>query len=111
MSSTTADRRTLRGLLLRVGSVEAVLEDRGDGAVASRADVIAAPAGGFEACRPIALGEPEDAEAGPEALLGMRLGLHDRLEQRLRCRPDLRGLLHDAGGRPVAEAGPEALLG
>ena len=67
------DRRAFRGLLLRVGSIEPVLEDRSDGAVASRADVVAAPAGGFEPGNSIFLGEPQDAEAGAESLLGVRL--------------------------------------
>jgi len=79
------DGRAVRDLLLRVGSIEPVLEDRGDGAVASRADVIAAPTGSLETVDPIFLGEPQDAEAGAESLLGMRLGRHDRFEQRERC--------------------------
>ena len=46
------DRRAVRRLLSRVGFVEPVLEDRGDRAVAGRADVVAAPAGGFEPVEP-----------------------------------------------------------
>src|SRR5262245_25369827 len=97
-------RRAVRDLLLRVGSVEAVLEDRGDGAVASRADVIAAPTGSFEPVDSIFLGEPQDAEAGAESLLGMRLRAHDRFEQRERCRTDLLSLSHEARWRPLGIA-------
>ena len=42
---------------LREGLVEPVLQDRGDRAVAGRADVVAAPAGGLERLGAIALGE------------------------------------------------------
>src|SRR6516162_5738000 len=97
-------RRAVRDLLLRVGSVEAVLEDRGDGAVASRADVIAAPTGSFEPVDSIFLGEPQDAEAGAESLLGMRLRADDRFEQRERCRTDLLSLSHEARWRPLGIA-------
>src|SRR5262244_26076 len=97
-------RRAVRDLLLRVGSVEAVLEDRSDGAVASRADVIAAPTGSFEPVDSIFLGEPQDAEAGAESLLGMRLRAHDRFEQRERCRTDLLSLSHEARWRPLGIA-------
>src|SRR3546814_6384417 len=43
----------------------------------------AAPAGGLDAHRAVGAGQRQDAEAGPEALLGMRLGAHDRRAQRL----------------------------
>src|SRR5437016_1782802 len=59
-----------------------MLQDRLDRAVAGGADVIAAPAGGFEPCRAVAPGEAQNAETGAEALLGMGLGLHDRLDER-----------------------------
>jgi hypothetical protein len=36
-----------------------MLEDRGDGAVAASADVVAAPAGGIEPLDAISLGEPQ----------------------------------------------------
>jgi len=53
------DRRAFRWLPLAVGPVEAMLEDRGDGAVAASADVVAAPAGGIEPLDAISLGEPQ----------------------------------------------------
>ena len=43
-----------------------------------------------------------------EALLGMRLGLHDRLEQRDRRRADLGGLAHHPGRRPFGVAAVRA---
>src|SRR5258708_2854282 len=75
------DRRAFRWLPLAVGPVEAMLEDRGDGAVAASAVVVAAPAGGIEPLDAISLGEPQNAEAGAEPLLGMRLRPRDCLEQ------------------------------
>ena len=94
------NRRAVPDLLLRIGSVEPVLEDRGDRAVASRADVIAAPASGFEPVGAIFLGEPQDAEAGAESLLGVRLRAHARFERRDRCRTDLLRLSPEARRRP-----------
>src|SRR5205085_2651709 len=44
--------------------------------------------------------QAEDAQARAEALLGMRLRLHDRLEQRDRRGTDLLGLAHQACRRP-----------
>src|SRR3546814_16374939 len=65
--------------------VEAVLQDRGDRSVAGGADRQAAPAGGLDAHRAAGAGQRQDAEAGPEALLGLRLGAHDRRALRLGC--------------------------
>ena len=71
--------------------VEAVLQDRGDRAVGAGADAEAAQAGGLEADASVALGQPQDAERGAEALLGVRLGAQDRLDQL-------------GGGGPIAAA-------
>src|SRR3954453_17160977 len=95
------DRRAFRWLPLAAGPVEAMLEDRGDGAVAASADVVAAPAGGIEPLDAIPPGQPQNPEAGAEPLLGMRLRPHDCLEQSERCRLDLLGLPHQACGRPL----------
>src|SRR5713226_4344652 len=85
-----------RGCVQRVrfgeGTIEPVLEDRLDRAVGGGADIVAAPGRGLDALRSIALHEAEDAKARAEALLGMRLCLHDRLEQRDRGGADLLGL-------------------
>src|SRR6266511_5917231 len=101
------DRLAFRGLL-RIGLVEPMLEDRGDRAVARRTDVVATVAGGLEPLRAVALLQSQDAEAGAEALLGMRLGLHDRLDQRDRGRADLLGLPHHPGRRPLGVAAVRA---
>ena len=58
-----------------------MLQDRFDRAVGGRADIIAASAGCLNACRAVTAGEPQDAETGAEALLGMGLGVHDRLDE------------------------------
>src|SRR5215211_9163967 len=85
------DRIGIGGALGQEGLVEAGLEDRGDRAIARRADRDAAAACGFETLRPVGLLHPQDAETGSEALLGMRLGAHDRLAQRNRGWADLLG--------------------
>ena len=54
--------------------------------------ISAALAGRFEPHVAVGLGQPQDAETGAEALLGVRLGAHDRLDQGGRGRPDLRRL-------------------
>src|SRR5207248_7964952 len=56
------DRLAFRGILLRVGLVEPMLQDRDDGAVARRADIVAAVTGGFEPLRAVALLQSQDAE-------------------------------------------------
>src|SRR6202051_4141328 len=93
-----------RGCARRVrfgeGTIEPVLQDRLDRAVCGGADIVAAPGRGLDALRSIALHEAEDAKARAEALLGMRLRLHDRLEQRDRGGADLLGLAQHACRRP-----------
>ena len=96
--------RAFRWPSLSVSPIEAMLEDRGDGAVAARADVVAAPAGGIEPLDAVSLGELQNAEASAEPLFGMWLRPHDRLEPSERCRPDLLGLPHEARGRPLGVA-------
>src|ERR1700756_5441716 len=78
----------LRTVLVR-GAIEPLLEDRGDGGVGGRADVVAAPARRFEPLRPIAFHQAQDAETGAETLLRMRLGFHDRFDERDRGWSDL----------------------
>ena len=56
----------------------------------------------LEPLRAVALLQPQDTETGAKALLGMRLGLDDRLDQRDRRRPDLGG--GAAGPRPLGVA-------
>ena len=64
------DRRPVRGdcgpLAIAVG-----LQDRVDGGVGARADLQRPAAGGLQPLSPVALGEPQDADAGAEALLGV----------------------------------------
>ena len=51
--------------------VEAVVEDRLDGAVAVGADGQRAARGGLQACIAVALGQTQDPQAGAEGLLGV----------------------------------------
>src|SRR4029077_18833286 len=92
--------RCLAGCLPRESLVETVLEDRCDRAVGGHADVVAAPAGGLDARGAVAFDEAQDAEAGAEALLGVGLSLHDRLDERNRRWADPRCLADYPRGRP-----------
>src|SRR5205085_5303309 len=94
----------LRRLVVGVGAIEPVLQDRLDRAVACGADVVAASAGGFDAGRAVAAREPQDAESGTEALLGMRLGRHDCFDERDGGGADLARFSHHPGRRPFSVA-------
>src|SRR5439155_13124717 len=59
--------------------VEAALEDRFDAAVAVGLDGQRPPAGGFQALAAVAMTQPDDAEAGAEALLRVGTVLQDVL--------------------------------
>src|SRR5690348_8161594 len=87
------DRHAVRSGVVCRGAIEPVLEDRCDGAVTLRADGIAPPARGFQPLRPVSLRQAQDAQTRAEALLGMRLGFHDRLDERGRGRSDPGGFL------------------
>src|ERR1700694_4051867 len=63
-----------------------------------------AAAGGFQSLMPEAVGVPEDADRGAEALLRMRLLAQDDLDQRRCLRPDLICSALDALRRPVGIA-------
>jgi hypothetical protein len=74
-----------------------MLQDRFDRAMGDFADVIAASAGRIDACRAVPAGEPQNAETGAEALLGMGLAF-----MIVSTRASWRGrswLLHAAFGR------------
>jgi hypothetical protein len=60
---------------LRRSVVEPVLEDRLDRPIGAGADVETAIAGRFQPLGAVLSGEPENAEAGAVALLGMRPAL------------------------------------
>ncbi|RXH38651.1 hypothetical protein XH99_00800 [Bradyrhizobium nanningense] len=66
------DRRIVRGALMSGTPIEIVSEDRLDRAVGARADVDRPRSRGVQPFAPIGGGKPEDAEAGAEALLGVR---------------------------------------
>ena len=53
----------------------------------ARADLDGSATSGFQPLAAISLGEPQDADAGAEALLGMRPLLQDDLDQRWAWRP------------------------
>ena len=96
-------RRPVRG---RCGplAIEVVLQDRVDGGVGARADLQRPAAGGLEPLGPVALGQPQDADAGAEALLGVRPLAQDDLDECRGVAPDLAGPPLEALRRPVGVA-------
>ena len=91
------DRRPVRG---RRGpsAIEVGLQDRVDRGVGARADLERAAAGGLEPVGAVGSGQPQDAEAGAEALLGMACARAGSRRPAPRCRGRSR--------RPAAEAAP-----
>src|ERR1700750_2390100 len=75
------DGRPIRHGLRAIGTIEVVAQDRGDGAVGACTDIDPALTGSLDAIGAVAAHQPEDAEAGAEALLGVRLGDEDHLHQ------------------------------
>ena len=76
------DRRPVRGGF-GPSAIEAGLEDRADRGVGAGADLERAPAGRLEPVGIMGAGQPQDAEAGAEALLGVAALAQDRGDQRL----------------------------
>ena len=81
-----------------------VLEDRIDGTVGARTDLKRSTAGGLQPFATICLGQPQDADAGAETLLGVRALAQDDLDQRRGMAADCAGLPPDALRGPVGIA-------
>ena len=73
------DRRAVRGALGCGLAIEVVVEDGADRAVAAGADLERALAGRFDPFAAEGLDEPDNAQAGAEALLGMAAFFQDQL--------------------------------
>jgi len=88
-------RRLVRGrcapLAISVG-----LQDRVDRAVGARADLERPATSGFQPLTTVDLGEPQVADAGAEALFGVRTLAQDDLDQRRGVAADRAGLPPDA---------------
>src|SRR5581483_7517851 len=84
--------------------IKIVGEDRFDRTVSARADIDRPHGGGIEPLLPVGSGEPDDAEAGAEALLGMRALIEDQVAQRGGGRPDRGCILADALDGPAGVA-------
>src|SRR5262249_56016543 len=93
--------------------IQCFVEDGVDGAVGKRADLEAASAGGLEAIGTELAGEPENAETGAEALLGMRAAAQDDLDEGRGVGTDPGGFAEDAlvGPAGVAAMGRGHVLG
>src|SRR5437868_11266965 len=90
------DRHAVGGRPLRRLAIELVVEDRAHRAVGQRADLDRPRGGGFEAIGTEWPHQPHDAEAGSEALFGMRPALQDQLAQRGSSWTDRGGLAANA---------------
>jgi len=95
------DRHAVRGLLACGVSIELVVEDGTDRAVGQRADLDGARSGGLQPCDTERPRQTQDAEAGSEALLGMRPPLQDEFAERRGCRTDEGGVPADTTDGPV----------
>src|SRR4051794_27236716 len=105
--TAATDVAVLNGRLVRhglraVSPVEIVAQDRRNRTVATGANIDAALAGCLDAFATPGTHQPQDAEAGPEALFGVRLGMQDLLNQGGRGRADHRRLTHQPCRRPVS---------
>src|SRR3984893_1942859 len=96
-------RRPVRGRC-RPLAIEVVLEDRVARAVGARPDLESTGASGFETLAATGLDEPQDADAGAEALLWVRALPQDGLDQRRGVAPNLAGLPPQSLRRPVSIA-------
>src|SRR6202790_2022229 len=96
-------RRHVRGRCVPL-AIAVGLQDRVDRAVGSRADLQRPAAGGLQPLGPVASDEPHDADAGAEALLGVRALAQDDLDQRRGLRADLAGLPRTPRLRPIGVA-------
>src|SRR3954469_1726962 len=95
------DRRIVRGTLVSRTPIEIVGEDRLARAIGARADVNCPRSRGVQPFAPIGGGEPEDAETGAEALLGVRALVENEVAQRAGRRPDRGGVLANTCDGPA----------
>ena len=79
------DGRSVRGTLVRGTPIKLIVEDGVDRTIGARADLDGTLGGGFNAFSTIRTHEPNNAEAGTKALLGMRPLFEDQLAER-HCR-------------------------
>src|SRR6202047_4471497 len=96
-------RRLVRGRCVPL-AISVGLQDLVDRAVGSRADLQRSAASGLQPLGPVTLDEPHDADAGAEALLGVRALAQDDLDQRRGLGADLAGLPRNPLRRPIGVA-------
>ena len=108
----TADVAVAQGLvvgrLVEESAIEAALEDRTDRGDGASLDQDAASASRIDARIVVAPGERQDAKAGAKALLGVRPGSDDSLEERGGRWTDLLAGGDQSSGRPLAVAAVSA---
>src|SRR5438309_1335237 len=96
------DRHTIGRRPLCNLAIELVVEDGAHRAVGQRADLDRPRGGSFEAIGAERPYQAHNAEAGTEALFGMRPALQDQLAERGGGRADRSGLAANALDRPVS---------
>jgi len=101
------------GRLVEESAVEAALEDRTDRGDGASLDQDTASAGRIDARIVVASGQRQDTEAGAKALLGVRPGLDDDLEERRGRWTDLLSGSDQPSRRPfaVAAVGARHMIG
>ena len=113
----TADVAVAQGLvvgrLVEESAIEAALEDRTDRGDGASLDQDAASAGRIDARIVVAPGQRQDTEAGAKALLGVRPGFDDDLEERRGRWTDLLAGSDQPSRRPfaVAAVGARHMIG
>ena len=94
------DRRPVRGLV-GLSAIEIVLQDRVDRTVGARPDLEGSCASRLQPVATLGLGEPEDADAGAKALLGMAAFAQNEVDECGCGGSDLAGLPPEPLWRPV----------
>src|SRR5207247_2401551 len=98
------DRRAVRSTLVRGVLIEFVVEDGTDRSVGERTDLDGPRGVGFQPYDTDRPRQPQDAEAGAEALVGVRPVLQDKMAEGAGCGRDGSGVGTDTSGtRPPGE--------
>src|SRR6516164_2497331 len=88
-------------MIARAPAVGLVVEDGPDRAAGERADLDGARGSGFQPSDAERSHQTQDAEAGSEALLGVRPPLQDEIAERRGCRTDEGSVPADTADGPV----------
>lgn len=94
------DHRPVGGGIGFRALIKAMVEDRFDGSIRARSYFESAITRCFQALDAVPLAESDNAQACPEALLGMALVFKNQLTEKSGARPDRLGFRLDSAWRP-----------